>query len=267
MALERVDDVEDPRLDDYRHLRHPSRRVGVERERGIFTVEGRLSVEALLASDYRLRSILVDERRTEVHAPVIDGADAPVFVAAPEVIAGVAGFAFHRGILAVAERPGPRAVSEVVDGARRMLVVEGVSDPENLGALYRNAAAFGVDAVLLDPSTAEPLYRRVVRVSIGHVLKIPTARVPAEEWPSVLPGLFAEVLALTPAGDTVLADVAADPPERWAVLVGAEGNGLSTAALAAADHRVRIPMAGGVDSVNVATAAAIALHALASAGC
>jgi tRNA G18 (ribose-2'-O)-methylase SpoU len=262
VSVERVADPDDPRLDDYRHLRDPSLRVAVEREQGMFTVEGRLSVEALLASEHTVRSVLVDERRAERFVPLVGRPGVDVYVVPAEVVEAVSGFAFHRGLLAVAERPVPRSVEDVATGARRLLVLEGVNDFENLGALYRNAAAFGVDAVLLDPGTAEPLYRRVVRVSIGHVLRIPTARVPDDCWPAVLADLDADVLALTPAGEQTLAEIAADPPERWAVLVGAEGPGLTDAALAAADRWVRIPMAIDVDSVNVATAAAIALHAL-----
>jgi tRNA G18 (ribose-2'-O)-methylase SpoU len=264
VSVERVTDADDPRLDDYRHLREPSLRVAVEREREVFTVEGRLSVEVLLASGHRVRSVLVDERRAERFVPLVDRDDVDIYVVPAEVVEAVSGFAFHRGLLAVAERPPARPIEDVVAGARRLLVTENVNDFENLGALYRNAAAFGVEGVLLDPGTAEPLYRRVVRVSIGHVLHIPTARVPEDRWPGLLADLDVEVLALTPSGDESLAEVAAAPPSRWAVLVGAEGPGLTAGALAAADRRVRIPMASQVDSVNVATAAAIALHALAA---
>ena len=147
-----------------------------------------------------------------------------------------------------------------------MLVLEGVNDYENLGALFRNAVAFGVDAVLLDPTTADPLYRRTTRVSLGHVLRVPFARVGPEAWPRILMDLRRDglaVLALTPAPDaTPLGTVIEHLPDRVGVLVGAEGPGLSDEALASADHRVRIPMTPGTDSVNVATAAAIALAAL-----
>jgi tRNA G18 (ribose-2'-O)-methylase SpoU len=154
----------------------------------------------------------------------------------------------------------------VLDGARRVLVLEGVNDYENLGSLFRNASAFGVDAVLLDPTTADPLYRRATRVSLGHVLRVPFARVEPAAWPTILGELHRDgicVLALTPAADaTPLGSVLARVPDRVGVLVGAEGPGLSDAAMAAADHRVRIPMTPGTDSVNVATSAAIALAAL-----
>jgi tRNA G18 (ribose-2'-O)-methylase SpoU len=166
-------------------------------------------------------------------------------------------------VLAAADRPELPPVPELTRGARRLLVLEGVGDHENIGALFRNAAAFGIDGVLLDPATADPLYRRATRVSLGHVLRVPFTRAPA--WPAGLDDLQAEgftLAALDPNAEERLAALVADPPDRLALLVGAEGTGLSAAAVAATDRQVRIPMARGVDSVNVATAAAIALAAL-----
>lgn len=185
-------------------------------------------------------------------------------MAPPAVLAATVGFDLHRGVVASAERPPPRDPSSVLHDARRVLVLERINDLENLGSLFRNARAFGCDAVLLDPQTADPFARRPVRVSMGHVLRIPFARV--EPWPEGLDaareaGLT--LVALTPAGDPL--DAAA-LPERATFLVGAEGPGLTDGALAAADRCLGIPMAAGVDSVNVATAAAIALSAHFSAG-
>jgi tRNA G18 (ribose-2'-O)-methylase SpoU len=173
------------------------------------------------------------------------------------VLSEVVGFRVTRGVLASAQRPGPSDPVELVRDARHVAVLEGLNDFENLGALFRNAAAFGVEAVLLDPRCADPLYRRSVRVSMGHVLRVPFAVLP-EPWPASLRLLDGfTVLAMTPdAAAIALREV--EPPDRWAVLLGAEGPGLSAAALAAADLRVRIPMASGVDSLNVATAAAVA---------
>jgi tRNA G18 (ribose-2'-O)-methylase SpoU len=264
MAVVPIDDLEDPRLADYAHLRSPSVRMRHERERGIFTVEGWLSLEALVASPYALRSVLVGDE-VAARAEALLPPEVPAYAVPMAAIEQVTGVDFHRGVLAVAERTPLPSVDEVLRGARRVLVLEGVNDHENLGALFRNAAAFGVDAVLLDPTTADPLYRRSTRVSLGHVLRIPFARVERPRWPSVLDDLrdtgFA-VLALTPAADAVpLARVVAEAAERVAVLVGAEGPGLTDDAMARA-RRVRIPMAPGTDSVNVATAAAIALAAL-----
>jgi tRNA G18 (ribose-2'-O)-methylase SpoU len=192
---------------------------------------------------------------------------APVVVRPDAEVEAITGFPFHRGVLAAADRrPLPRLV-DVLRGAELVVVAEGLSDHENVGALFRNAAAFGADAVLLDPATADPLYRRSVRVSLGHVLRVPWTRLAT--WPDGLGQLRRrgfELLALTPADqavpiDAVARDIAARRPQV-ALLVGAEGPGLSDAALMASDRRVRIPIAGSVDSLNVATAAAVALHRL-----
>ncbi len=264
MAIERLTDLDDARLADYHHLREPSRRMRVERQRGIFTLEGRLSVEALLASTYAVRSLLVAEEHVERIAGLLQ-TDAPIFALPSAAMTEVTGVHFHRGVLAVAERPELPPVEALVATARRLLVIEAVNDHENIGSLFRNAAAFGVDAVVLDPTSADPLYRRSTRVSLGHVLRVPFARVADGAWPAWLAGLGdagLEAIALTPDPSAdPLSRLVAQAPERVALLVGAEGPGLSAEALAAA-RPIRIPQAPGVDSVNVATAAAIALSAL-----
>ncbi len=265
MPLVMVEDLDDARLSDYRHLREPNVRARVERNAGIFTVEGWLSLEALAESPYPVRSALVATQHAARAQAIVDS-DVPIYAIAESALEPVTGVHFHRGIVAVAERPAALSPGAVLDGARRVLVLEGVNDYENLGALFRNASAFGVDAVLLDPTTADPLYRRVTRVSLGHVLRVPFAQVDPEAWPAILSDLRRDdmaVLALTPAADAApLGSVLDQLPDKVAVLVGAEGPGLSGDAMATADHRVRIPMTPGTDSVNVATAAAIALAAL-----
>jgi tRNA G18 (ribose-2'-O)-methylase SpoU len=263
VPIERVSSLDDPRLADYRHLREPSRRMAVERDRGIFTLEGALSVEALLASRYVTRSVLVAEEHVDKMVARL-GADAPLFAMPAAAMAELTGVHFHRGVLAVAERPPSRSVAEVVAGARTVVVLEGVNDHENIGSIFRNAAAFGVDAVVLDPTTADPLYRRATRVSLGHVLRVPFARAP--RWPEEICDLrelgFVTV-ALTPRADAEpLRALVSRPPRKVALVVGAEGPGLTDHARTAADRRARIPMSHGVDSVNVATALAIALSAL-----
>lgn len=265
MALVMVDDLDDARLSDYRRLREPNVRARVERDAGIFTVEGWLSLEALAASPYPVRSALVATKHAARAQSTVDPA-VPVYAIAESALEHVTGIHFHRGVVGVAERPAALSPGAVLDGARRVLIVEGVNDYDNLGALFRNASAFGVDAVLLDPTTTDPLYRRVTRVSLGHVLQVPFARAGPDAWPTILSDLRRNgtaVLALTPAADaTPLGSVLGQLPDKVGVLVGAEGPGLSGEAMAAADHRVRIPMTPGTDSVNVATAAAIALAAL-----
>jgi tRNA G18 (ribose-2'-O)-methylase SpoU len=246
--VERITDPADPRVADYLDLRG-----GRPAGEGPVVVEGLLAVEQLAASDLAVRSVLVTPARLD-RLPA--GLDAPVLVAELDVLRATVGFDLHRGVVAAADRPAPRAPAAVLDGATRVLVAERVNDLENLGSLFRAARAFGCEAVLLDPQTADPLARRPVRVSMGHVLRVPFARV--APWPGGLDVVRAaglEVVALTPGGGPLRL------PRRAALLVGAEGPGLSPAALAAADRRVRIDMAPGVDSVNVATAAAIALHA------
>jgi tRNA G18 (ribose-2'-O)-methylase SpoU len=204
-----------------------------------------------------VRAVLGVPARVAALRPVLEPLDVPVYSVDKWLLSEVVGFRVTRGVLAAADRPAPLDPADLVRTARHVAVLEGLNDFENIGALFRNAAAFGVDAVLLDERCADPLYRRSVRVSMGHVLRVPFAVLP-DPWPASLEVLrdFA-LLALTPDPSAVaIRDVAA--PQRWAVLLGAEGPGLSPAALAAAELRVRIPMAGGVDSLNVATAAAVA---------
>lgn len=248
-------------LDDFRALNDPPARRALERRGGFFVAEGMLALRSLLDSPYRIRTVLAGERWAErVEAAV--GDRAPVVVRTEGEVAAVAGFPFHRGVLASADRGEARDPAALVRHARLVVVAEGLGDHENLGALFRNAAAFGADAVLLDPTTADPLYRRSVRVSLGHVLRVPWARLPALPGGlAVLRAAHLEVVALTPAADaTPLRQLA--PGGRRALVVGAEGPGLRPGTLAAADRRVRIPLAAGVDSLNVATAAAVALHHL-----
>ncbi|HEX5945991.1 MAG TPA: RNA methyltransferase [Acidimicrobiales bacterium] len=274
---------DDP-LDDYRALNDPARRRQVERRGGYFVVEGLFAIEGLLASPYPVRSVLATERRAERVQALVAGR-APVLVRSDAEVAAIAGFDFHRGVLASADRLPLPDVADVVAGARTVAVVEGLGDHENLGALFRNAAALDVGAVLLDPTTADPLYRRSVRVSLGHVLGVPWTRIPV--WPDGLDELRSlgfEIVALTPSPDAEPVDrLGASPadgspggsppgagppgdPARRALLLGAEGPGLTAAALAAADRRIRIPLAAGVDSLNVATAAAIAFHVVRAGG-
>jgi tRNA G18 (ribose-2'-O)-methylase SpoU len=257
---------DEPLLEDYRALNNPARRREVERRGGFFVVEGALALEALLGSEFPIRSVLVSERKADRVRSLVGGR-APLVVRSEDEVEAIAGYPFHRGVLAAAVRRPLAPVADVLEGAQLVAVAEGLTDHENVGALFRNAAAFAVDAVLLDPATADPLYRRSVRVSLGHVLRVPWTRV--STWPDGLGELRRrgfELVALTPAPDAepvdaVALDVAARRP-RVALLVGAEGPGLSAAAMTTCDRQVRIPIARGVDSLNVATAAAVALHRL-----
>lgn len=255
-----VDDPDDPRLVELTQLTDAAARGRIEAEHGCFVAEGILTLEAVLGSGHPLRAVLVAEPKLARVAALLDDVDVDVFAGPPSLLEDVTGYPIHRGVIAsVGRLPLPDPAS-LLDGARRVLVIEAVNDHENLGSLFRNAAAFGVDAVLLDPRCADPLYRRSVRVSLGHVLHVPWTRIgPLQESLGDLAAAGLRTFALTPAGERSVHEVTVDRNDRIAWLVGAEGSGLDAATLAAADVRVRIPVAPGVDSLNVATAAAVAL--------
>lgn len=227
--------------------------------------EGTIVVRRMLASPFQIRAVLGVRRRIdELHDDLAD-VDCPAYIASADVMATVVGFHLNRGVLAVADKVPRTSVVELAATARTVAVLEGVGDHENIGALFRNAAALGVEGVVLGAGCSDPLYRRSVRVSMGHVLRIPFAT--ADEWPAALKTLRDNgfrVAALTPRRNAVsLHDVVPRGGERIAVLLGAEGDGLTDAAIDASDVAVRIPMAEGVDSLNVATAGAIAFYELA----
>jgi tRNA G18 (ribose-2'-O)-methylase SpoU len=284
-----VDDPDDPQLDLCRDLNDLAGRIRLDADRSVFVVEGRLAVRRLLASDYTVRSLLVDDHQVMAAGDLVAATrarGAPVFVGSRAVVADTVGFALYRGVVAVASRPPPSgsgrvlavaAETAVPEGAPVLVaVLEGLNDHENIGALFRNAAAFGVAAVLLDPTCADPLYRRSIRVSVGHILHVPFARL--VPWPSALhqvraAGFVVAALAPCPTADCGVPVVSlgelkarmsgSGGPVGVALLLGAEGSGLTETAMAASDVVVAIPMVDAVDSLNVATAAAVAFHTLA----
>ena len=248
-----VDDPTDPRLFDFVELRD-----GRSPE-GAFIVEGLSPLAELASSAYPVRSVLVAQSKLARVLPLLEGVDVPVYVGDMPLLRATVGFNLHRGVVASAQRLEPLEPLALARDARRVAVLENLNDVENLGNLFRSARAFGVDAVLLDPQTADPLYRRCVRVSMGHVLHVPFARF--ERWPDPLDELRAlgfTVAALTPSTDAV--DIDDIRAARIAWLLGAEGPGLTEPAMSRADLRVRIPIAPEVDSLNVGTAAAIAFR-------
>jgi tRNA G18 (ribose-2'-O)-methylase SpoU len=258
-----VADPADPRLDDFRDLNSVDRRPDLPSGKGLVIAEGVLVVQRMLASRFRPRAMLGTDRRLRELTADLENCDAPYYRVNAEVMAEVVGFHLNRGVLASASRPPELAVDEVIDGARTVAVLEGVNDHENLGSIFRNAAGLGVDAVLFGTGCADPLYRRAVRVSMGHALLVPYAW--AKEWPRDLNTLRDNdfrIMAMTPdPGARTLADAMADVGGRpVAILVGAEGPGLTETAMRASDVRVRIPMSRGTDSLNVATAAALAFY-------
>jgi len=258
-----VDDPADPRLDDFRDLNSIDRRPDLPSGKGLVIAEGVLVVQRMLASRFRPRAMLGTDRRLRELVDDLDATDAPYYRVSAEVMADVVGFHLNRGVLAAAPRPRELSVADVLDGARTVAVLEGVNDHENLGSVFRNAAGLGVDAVVFGTGCADPLYRRAVRVSMGHALLVPYAW--AAAWPSdlnILRDSGFRVMAMTPdAGAATLAEAMVTmTDDRVAFLVGAEGPGLTETAMRASDIRVRIPMSRGTDSLNVATAAALAFY-------
>jgi tRNA G18 (ribose-2'-O)-methylase SpoU len=260
----RVDDASDPRLAPYRSLTDAALRRQIESDERLFIVEGVTAIRRLLTSAYPVHSVLLTPAKYAQVAQELAGVDAPVLVAPLEVMSEVTGFDIHRGAVAAAERLPQLAIADLVETAHTLVVLEGLNDHENIGAIARTARALGADGLLFDPSCADPLYRRSVRVSMGEILHLPLGRV--EPWPEGLDLLRAAgiaVIALTPEPEAeVLDDLATERPARLALLLGAEGKGLTPAALAAADRRVRIRQRHEVDSLNVGHACAIALHRL-----
>jgi tRNA G18 (ribose-2'-O)-methylase SpoU len=264
-VAEEITDPDDARIADYRALTDVELRTAFEPPHGLFIAEGELVLRRAARAGYRLRSMLVDVKRVDLVADLASTLPGvPVYAAAPPVLQAITGFHVHRGILGSVHRPAMPTAAELLAGARRVVVLEDVNTHTNVGAIFRCAAALGMDAVLLSPSCADPLYRRSVRVSMGEVFAVPYARL--EPWPAALDEVRTAgftVLALTPdPGAVSLRDLSAAQRDRPALLLGAEGPGLSRRALTAADVRVQIPMHRGVDSLNVAAAAAVACYAL-----
>jgi tRNA G18 (ribose-2'-O)-methylase SpoU len=258
-----VGDPADPRLDDFRDLNSIDRRPDLPTGKGLVIAEGVLVVQRMLASRFAPRAMFGTDRRLDELAADLRDLEVPYYRATAEVMAEVIGFHLNRGVLAAAPRPPELTLAGVLDSARTIAVLEGVNDHENLGSIFRNAAGLAVDAVVFGTGCADPLYRRAVRVSMGHALLVPYAW--AGDWPRDLETLRDNgfrILAMTPDPSAPsLAEALTELSEvKVAVLVGAEGPGLTERAMRASDVRVRIPMSRGTDSLNVATAAALAFY-------
>lgn len=254
-----MDDLDDARLRDYVQLRDVQLRLNHETERGIYLAEGEKVVRRAIEAGHRARSFLVAPRWLAGLADLLDSTDAPCFVLEETEIERLTGFHVHRGALAAMERPEPHPVADLLTSARRLVVLEDLVDHTNIGAVFRSVAALAFDAVLLSPRCADPLYRRSVKVSMGSVFGVPHARL--NDWydaPTLLSEAGFTTYAMTLAADAVsLTEVRTDV-ERLAIVVGAEGHGLSDHWQRAADVRVTIPMAAGIDSLNVAASVAVA---------
>jgi tRNA G18 (ribose-2'-O)-methylase SpoU len=261
-----VADASDPRLADYVSLTDVQLRRSLEVARGLFIAEGEKVIRRAIAAGYVVRSFLVAADKLATVADVAAGSDAPLYVLPAQVAEELTGYRVHRGALASMQRSPLPAVAHVLAGARRIVVLEDVVDHANVGAVFRCVAALGFDAVVLAPRCADPLYRRAVRVSMGAVLAVPYARL--ADWHGGLAEVRAagfRLLALTP--DPAAVPIAAVAPAgKLALLIGGEGDGLSGRWRAAADQAVRIPMSRDIDSLNVASAAAIACYLLGAGG-
>lgn len=259
MAIQ-IDDPDDLRVAGFRDIRE---RDLVGRQ-GLFVAEGEVVLRVLLRSRlFRAKAILIDAKREAALSPLLAQAgETPVYLAGQSVIDAIAGFHLHRGILALAERVGTPTAEALISGLPEralVLCLFGIANHDNMGGIFRNAAAFGADAVLLDPGCCDPLYRKAIRVSVGGVLTVPFARAGEDPMAMLMAAGF-EIAALSPSGKTHINDLKRAP--RTAVLLGAEGPGLPDAVMART-NTVRIPMAGAFDSLNVATTSGIVLSRLA----
>lgn len=265
MPILPIEDLSHELLADYRSLTDVALRSASEPERGLYIAESAKVIGRALDAGHVPRSVLVGRKRiADAEAVLARFPEVPVFVAPDALIESLTGYNVHRGALASMHRPAMPSMASLLSEARLVVILEDLVDHTNVGAVFRAAAGMGADAVLVTPRCADPLYRRSVRVSMGTVLQVPWTRTP--EWPEarrILAEAGFAVAALALAEDAVDLDVyAANRPERVAIVLGAEGDGLSAPALAAADTVVTIPMLHGVDSLNVASAGAVALWAL-----
>ena len=272
MQRTQITDPADPRLDDVRDLNHSDNRPDLPGGKGLVVAEGPLVVSRLLESRFPARALVGFPAKLDAflaeHGDLVPE-DLPIYEVSRELLAEVAGFDMHRGLLATADRIPELGVAEAIAGTRTVCVLEGVGDHENIGAIFRNAAGLSVDAVLFGSGAADPLYRRSVRVSMGHVLRTPFAHFGGTytTWQRSLQQLRDagfRLVSMTPSGDQSLAQALVDaegrPWDKVALLVGAEGPGLTEHAMKATDARAVIPMAPGTDSLNVATSAAIGFY-------
>jgi tRNA G18 (ribose-2'-O)-methylase SpoU len=265
-AIQRIAGPDDARVAEYRSISDPE----LVRRRGLFIAEGRLVVRRLIEDRRcRVRSLLLSDAALTSLGPVLARAalDAPIYVCAADRFLDITGYNIHRGCLALAERPREISAAELVAAARTIAILDNVANPDNVGSIFRNAAAFNVDGVLLSPGCCDPLYRKAIRTSMAATLRVHFARL--DPWPDALAGIVKQRLAIValtpnPSAEEIDDFVHREQPRRIALLVGSEGPGLSAEAERHADYRVRISIAPEVDSLNVAVAAGIAMHRIGS---
>lgn len=264
MNLQYLSGADDPRVIDYTGLTDTRLRQRRESAEGLYIAESSKVLRRALAAGHRPRSFFLAEKWLTDLADVLAAyPDVPAFIGTVEVLESITGFHLHRGAMAAMHRPVPLQLDQVLTGARRVAILEDIVDSTNVGAVFRSAAGLGIDAVLVSPRCADPLYRRSVRVSMGTVFAIPWVRM--DQWPESLgllqkQGFTTAALALSPDAIS-LDELSARQDARLALILGSEGDGLSAATLAQAELTVRIPMTGGVDSLNIAAASAVAFWA------
>lgn len=264
MPVLEITDLTDPRLADYAHLTDVALKKARGTEHGLYLAESLLVFERALRAGHRPRSVLALGATVDDALDLLGDTDVPVFVGPGELLAELTGYVLHRGLIASMHRPPLPDPDDLLDGARRIVILENVADPTNVGAIFRSAGGIGADAILVTPRCSDPFYRRAIRVSMGTVLQVPWTRV--GDWDDTRAlltrhGFHVAALALTP--DAVsLRDIHSADHERLALVLGAEGDGLTEAAIAASDSVVKIPMKHGIDSLNVAAASAVAMWAL-----
>ncbi|PKI92870.1 rRNA methyltransferase [Actinomycetales bacterium SN12] len=267
MQLHHLRDPHDPVLDDYRSLTDTALRRVREPAGGMYIAESAKVIERALQAGHRPRSVLTQQKWTDAVAELLGDRDVPVYVVTDEAAEKLTGFAVHRGVMAAMHRPEPPRLADLLSQVNadrpRVAVLEGLTDHTNVGAIFRSAAALGVDAVLVSPTCADPLYRRSMRVSMGTVFQVPWTRI--ESWPDGIDDLRSAgylVAGMTLGGGAIaLEDLVAESPERLALIFGTEGDGIRPETDRLLDRRVTIPMVGGVDSLNVAAASAVAFYA------
>jgi len=270
MPILRLQTVSDMRLDVFRGLTNHQLRNALDPAQGIVIVESQIAIRVALGKGIEPVAFLLDERRLDAMHDVLDvvDKDVPVFVLPPKEAQKLTGYAVTRGALCAMRRPVPPKLDELLDSARSVVVLEGITDTSNVGAIFRNAAALGADGVVAAPTCADPLARRCVRVSMGNVFMVPWMRMAmTQSWVEELMGAFAqrgfERVALALQHDSIpISDVVAGGGARRALFFGSEGTGLSKKVLSACDTSVIIPMHNGVDSLNVAASSAIAMWQL-----
>ncbi len=264
MNLIPITDLADPRLADYSHQTDVALKKSLGSEHGLYLAESALVLERALGAGHEPRSVLALGASVD-DALALVGPDVPIFTGPGDLLEQLTGYVLHRGLIASMHRPALPSVESLLATATRVVILENVADPTNVGAIFRSVAGIGADAVLVTERCSDPFYRRAIRVSMGTVLQVPWTRL--GPWPATSAllssnGFHVAALALEPGAQS-LREFAADAPPKVALVLGAEGEGLTREAIAAADTIVRIPMAHGIDSLNVAATAAVAMFALA----